>query len=579
MKTLFIFALFLFVSTVLGQTEPYYPTRYTVEGESQYLKPQQIPVLFPITPYQLPTNERKGGVECFNNVYFVRHNTTFIDVLPDAGNFYLSGHCHRQTNNPYDSLAKTVLVRMKTDSIGNVVWVHEDSLINGEHFRNFCHSIIKLSDGSLLATGHILYDFKNLKDYEYRLPIYQRFTQDGNLIFSKLIADTVGRRFGFWPQDVVPEPDMGFSVAGFVGSQTRTWNPQLEYWQHDTTYIAIIQYDSLGNEIRRALHYVGGEPRTPGVDGLMKLADGGYIINGTQLFNYPASPLRNNYILHIDSNLNFVSVNTFGQMIGELYMQHHIRPSKNGGYCFAVNLADTPLTQTAFDTYYTYYYHVGRMDSAFNITHDTVFRVKSDYSPYNLGAGIIMGLSESLNMDIVVSVRYGSGAHVFWLNDNLDLYRVRYLWHYPGQYPAGLHINHRQANDGGILLVGANLGTHRGGWFVKTDTLGYSLPHGGDTLMHIGIEMYGTHHDLITELFGYPNPVTETFTLRTKNNTPLPQGTLQIFNLHGVLQQEIAMPAYQHQIQLNLSHLPAGLYMGRIVCSGGGGGVFKFVKE
>ena len=77
----------------------------------------------------------------------------------------------------------------------------------------------------------------------------------------------------------------------------------------------------------------------------------------------------------------------------------------------------------------------------------------------------------------------------------------------------------------------------------------------------------------------FPNPTTDYLTLQTKDNTSLPQGTLQIFNMQGALQMELAIPKHQSQVQLNLSHLPAGLYLGRIVGRNGDGGGFRFVKE
>jgi hypothetical protein len=87
---------------------------------------------------------------------------------------------------------------------------------------------------------------------------------------------------------------------------------------------------------------------------------------------------------------------------------------------------------------------------------------------------------------------------------------------------------------------------------------------------------------LDNKLFGlsvFPNPTSNFLKLQTKDNSPLPQGTLQIFNIQGALQMELAIPKHQNQLQLNLSHLPAGLYLGRIVSSTGEGGWFRFVKE
>ncbi len=94
--------------------------------------------------------------------------------------------------------------------------------------------------------------------------------------------------------------------------------------------------------------------------------------------------------------------------------------------------------------------------------------------------------------------------------------------------------------------------------------------------LNTGIEKFSIRN---TGYLVFPNPTTDYLSIQTKDNSPLPQGKLQIFNMQGALQMEHAIPKYQHQLQLNLSHLPAGLYLGRIISSSGEGGGFRFVKE
>ena len=134
-----------------------------------------------------------------------------------------------------------------------------------------------------------------------------------------------------------------------------------------------------------------------------------------------------------------------------------------------------------------------------------------------------------------------------------------------------------QTDDGGFLCVGWHEHpvtgvTYQNAWLVKLDSLGCDTP-GCHT---VGIQQLQLSN---TELQIFPNPTTDYITIQTKDSSPLPQGTLQIFNMQGALQMVQAIPKYQNQLQLNLSYLPTGLYVGRIVSSSGEGGGFRFVKE
>jgi hypothetical protein len=128
--------------------------------------------------------------------------------------------------------------------------------------------------------------------------------------------------------------------------------------------------------------------------------------------------------------------------------------------------------------------------------------------------------------------------------------------------------------DGGFFVVGhyfTNIDGEKA-WIAKLDSFGCDTP---------GCHTVGIQHIQLsnTELQIFPNPTTESLTLQTKDHSSLPEGRLQIFNMQGALQYEQSIPKYQNQLQLNLSHLPSGLYLGRILSSSGDGGGFRFVKE
>jgi hypothetical protein len=286
------------------------------------------------------------------------------------------------------------------------------------------------------------------------------------------------------------------------------------------------------------------------------------------------------YLLKVDSLWNFQWQKTFGKAYNDATARFAITDLKNGQAFFATQRQDTPTTIVQGQTYYSSYGHYGIFDENYNIISDTLISLQlavyhippSNPMPLH-NWGHIQGVVFADN-DIVVCENMNAGAFLIRLDTNYQSKWHRWLSYYPDFEETTYKM--RKASDGGYLIVGRSNYTGKGGWFVKTDTLGCALPNCADTLYHIGIE---TVEQGKQELFVYPNPTRDFLNIRTKNNTPLPQGILQIFNLQGALQQEIAIPAYQHQIQLNLSHLPKGLYMGRIVSSDGGGGGFKFVKE
>lgn len=517
----------------------------------------------------------KSVAPYIHSVYPFRFNTFIYDVIEDSGFYYLTGHIHNQTNLFFDSINNTLLFRAKIDSMGGIEWYYEDSLANGDHYMTYQHCVIMLKNNTMLSMGYLDIDYQHITDYEIRLPVYINYDKDGTVIFSKLIADTVGRKLGFWPIDVIAEEDSGFTVAGFVGSQSRTWHVQDQFWYHDTTYVTVIRYDKCGNEMHRAMHYVGGEPRSPVVSVLLKTPDGKYVVSGNKVIINPPTLGRKNYVLCLDSAFNFLWKKTFGQSMQTTLNQVNLIKLSDNGYAFTTNHIDTPCIQSPMQTDYTMYYRIGLMDSLFNITKDTIFLTKSLYNPSEMSAGSIVEIEEASNGDLVVGVRGAYGVLLFWMNRDLYLYRERFLWLYEYTRPCLYLLNMRLAADDGVMLVGYLYG---GGWFVRTDSLGFSLPNQGDTLMHLSIE---THDNSLskTELIVWPVPAMEYLTIQTKDKTPLPQGKLQVFSMYGKKVTEIEMHGNSAELQFSVSDLPTGLYVGRVAGAKGESANFKFLRK
>ena len=187
------------------------------------------------------------------------------------------------------------------------------------------------------------------------------------------------------------------------------------------------------------------------------------------------------------------------------------------------------------------------------------------------GDVVVMGTSRLISSD-----RNPYKGVMLKLNSNGDSLWARWYGH--GLFTDDNQFNDFvQTDDGGFLCVGWHEHpvtgvTYQNAWLVKLDSLGCDTP-GCHTVVIQKLQISKT------ELQIFPNPTTDYITIKTKDNSSLPKGTLQIFNMQGALQMEHAIPKHQNQLQLNLSYLPTGLYLGRIVGSSGEGGGFRFVKE
>ncbi len=77
----------------------------------------------------------------------------------------------------------------------------------------------------------------------------------------------------------------------------------------------------------------------------------------------------------------------------------------------------------------------------------------------------------------------------------------------------------------------------------------------------------------------YPNPATRSITLQASEGNNLPEGILQIYNVQGIKYLEIPLSQHRNRIEVNISTLPTGIFLGRIIGHNGETGVFRFVKS
>ena len=133
----------------------------------------------------------------------------------------------------------------------------------------------------------------------------------------------------------------------------------------------------------------------------------------------------------------------------------------------------------------------------------------------------------------------------------------------------------RRAHDGGYLIVGKSSRPGVGGWFVKTDTNGFALPNGADTLYHIGIIENGVTKSIDVKV--YPNPTSD-FVILQFDKLIESDIEVSVFDISGRL---ILNNMYSNRkiIKFNLTSLAKGIYLIIIRISNGNNLAVKIIKK
>lgn len=510
----------------------------------------------------------KSNSNCIDTLYVARFTTNFLDVLDRDSAFFISGYASNERHLILDPDNPTLLVRMKVDYSGNVLWQRIDSLMRGDHFTMYNTSIIQTADQHYVQMGVVINDYNDYKDYDIHIPVYIKFDTNGDTLWRKMYVDTANMHSGDWPQDIIAENNGGFTVTALLGSDSKHLNPydtSDHYLYVDSTYVGLIRYDSLGNITQRKKHFVGGEKVPISIGILMKQKDGGYIVGGVNQFNGSNNP-ANYYLFKTDSLFNWQWLKTFSRNTNNEPTMGII-PIPNNKYVFSVNRADTPIVVDAYgNVYYNGYHHLGIMDSSFNIIKDSVFFIKlapfGTSSSFYKSNGKVRGIDTSITGDFVIcsQISYSYGAHLMQLDNNFNIKWSRWIADFPNFSERPYKM--RRAHDGGYLIVGMTFRSGVGGWFVKTDTNGFALPNGADTLYHIGVKEFDSDsHQNNKELVIYPNPASNVFYLSVDDNE-FNNGILEIYDLTGRLKKQQILNLGSNSI--NIQELSSGMYLVRI---------------
>jgi len=581
MKRILNIIALIFISTSIFAQYVEAPRRFLMPGERnntirQFDGQAELPIYHKSKYYPAT---KQGNTVYIDTLYPAREITFFYDVRDYDSAYYVSGYTYNNKTSYFDSINITLPVRMKIDYSGNVVWVKVDSLMWGDHFVMRNNSLIQLNDGNFLQMGVVENDYSDLKNWDWNAPTFVKFNANGDTIWTKIYADTTYLKSCDWGQDIIAEPDGGYTVAALLGSDSKhinQYDTSDHYMYVDTTYIGLIRYDSLGNIVQRKKHFVGGSkvPITIGL--LMKQDDGGYIVGGV---NYFSGNLAQYYLLKVDSLFNWQWRKLFGQ-INHYETNMAITKINNDRYFFAIERADTPTVVQSGQLYYEIYYQVGVMDSLFNIIKDTMFwmyMTDTSYQYYQFykDGGIIRGVVyDSINKNFTTLSNIGSyGANLILLDSNLSFQWNRWIADFPhfNEEPKKL----RKAHDGGYLIVGLTNRYGIGGWFVKTDTNGFALPNEADTLYHIGFEEKGVPDSCNIKV--YPNPAKD-FIFLDFDKTIEDKISITIFDLTGRIVLKTSIQN-QKSKRLDVSMLTNGMYLLNMVTKDQNKITIKIIKN
>jgi hypothetical protein len=300
--------------------------------------------------------------------------------------------------------------------------------------------------------------------------------------------------------------------------------------------------------------------------GIIKTPDNGYIIGGFNSFeNDSTNPLydEKNYIIKLDSNLNYEYTKIFGYTYRSMVSKLNLYVANDGNVLFAYPFY--------IDTSSVGYIHFGKMDISGIIIWEKYFRkvLESKFAPpgWYVVEGWPMGIVQAKNGDIAITSQVSgyNGAHIY-CTDSLGNEKWDRWIPYWGELIYGI----QNSESDGYLLYGVS----QGAWLVKTDSIGCVMPNCLDTMMHIGIEEFEKLKE--QKLIIYPNPAIDRIQIAINQQGEKVEKVV-IYDING---REILNKTFnEYLINIDVSNYNNGVYV--VSVTGRNGAVFnkKFIKE
>ncbi len=325
--------------------------------------------------------------------------------------------------------------------------------------------------------------------------------------------------------------------------------------------IWLLKTDSLGNKLWERFYGEGNEYFQG--HSVVQTGDGGYVIGGFKFkigYNYTGDPL----IIKVDSlgneewriNPGNPNVNDNKVMValasdGNIIAGTNFGVVQNGDNRDAEN----KIMKISFNGQIIWSYNYGESKPDNFLLNTTVLLngniiSNGSYTSYYQGEQFPITTSWILCVDSLGNqLWYKEYALLTGHNSFNDLYDVR------------------ETADGGLIGVGKvdpvvpDTGT-ADIWVMKMDSLG-CLWEGCDTTVDVVETVWGRGNTFKL----YPNPVSDAFTIKPKNETTQKR-TFTVFNMYGTKVKEVVIPPGSQSIRVQTNGWPGGVYLGVLSSKG-----------
>lgn len=440
--------------------------------------------------------------------------------ITQQGYATIGGYAH-DINIPGNFRKNEVIVFSSFNSFGDTLFTKKyDSPVYGW----VAYSTITTNENKYISTG-----WKNLDTINYTqdstVALLIKFDANGDTLWTKEYMYAPQKKS--YGADIYQEADSGFVVCGITNKYSTNMRAMLLRLDKDGNVLWEKNYPNAGDVYAYSL---------------AKAADGGYLLAGVQ-FGGGTSGVTDAYALKTDSLGNFMWSKLYGGAKGDI--NRSVVKTLDGGYIFTggtipVNdvWEDGVIRKINANGIVEWEKNIGNEnDNAF----DPVFSL-SDGNYAVLGA-----YRDTINVNALNAwlVKFDINGNIHW---------QRFYNKYGGN-------NHnyfrdlKETPDKGFVIIGelTNLSLwQQNMWLIKLDSLGCDIAN-----CSVGITEEMPNEFVFTL---YPNPAQDVLHIETTYNKE--QTILYIYDITGKeIRQTSIKSNYQ---QLNISTLPAGLYLCRL---------------